>query len=98
MGKPEKSTTTPAPATNDALAGALASASKQAASVEKRERPGTTIAGPFPVGNMGSVSVVQRESQKGDQKYTFAEYQSATGGRIKSIPLAAVAALHEELG
>lgn len=101
MAEKAKGTTTPAPpapATNDALKGALVSASEQAASVAKRERPGTVIAGPFPVGNMGNVSVVERESQKGDHKYTFAEYQSASGGRIKSIPLAAVAALHEELG
>lgn len=53
------------------------------------------IAGPFPVGNIGTVAVVEREM--GGSKYRYAEYRNASGSAPKRIPLAAVPALYAAL-
>lgn len=87
-------TETPAP---NKLADAIKAASVQAESVQPR-KSGEVVAGPYPVGNAGEVSVIERPASKdSDNKYLFAEYTPAGGGKIKSFPLAAVATLAKEL-
>lgn len=97
MGKPGGSTATPpAPTGNGTLKSALADSVAQAKEAPKREITGAIVAGPFPVGNLGSVEV--RAVQSGDRTFTDAVFLPAGGGKPKRIPLAAVATLHEELG
>lgn len=72
----------------------LESATKAAASAPERKQVGEVVAGPFPVGNIGNVSVVERE--QGTQKHLYAVY-APHSGRTQRIPLAAVSALAESL-
>lgn len=51
------------------------------------------VAGPFPVGNIGQVSVVEREM--GDSKYLYAQFSGS--GRPARIPLAACATIVDAL-
>lgn len=83
-------TTTPAKAPNK-LAETLKSAHEAAQAVAPRKSTGKVLAGPFPVGNIGEVSAIERGT------VTYAEFVG-TNGRAKSIPLAAVGTLHAELG
>jgi len=97
MSKAATATQTATPPAPNRLADAVKAATEQAATVQPRTREGVVVAGPYAVGGMGEVSVVERASQKGDSKYLFAEYTPSGGGRIKAMPLAAVAALAKEL-
>lgn len=94
QGKSDAPASTP-PKTGTSLADIAAGALKTAEAVQPRQRIGNVVSGPFPVGGMGEVSVIERE--QGDAKYLFAEFQPASGAKPKSIPLAAVAALAGEL-
>lgn len=51
------------------------------------------VAGPFSVGNIGQVAVVEREM--GDSKYLYAQFSGS--GRPSRIPLAACAAVVDAL-
>lgn len=51
------------------------------------------VAGPFPVGNIGQVSVVEREM--GETKYLYAQFSGS--GRPARIPLAACATVVDAL-
>jgi hypothetical protein len=82
------------PASN--LAALATAAVEQAAQVQPRQRVGTVVAGPFEVGGLGEVSVIEREQGNTGKSFTFAEFVTP-GGKPKSIPLAAVARLSEEL-
>jgi hypothetical protein len=85
-------------APNNPLAGLVTAAKASAEAAPKRERLGTVKAGPFPVGGTGEVSVIERPvAQNSDKTYLIAEYVPASGGRSKSIPLAAVAVLAEQI-
>lgn len=55
------------------------------------------VAGPFKVGNIGSVRVVERTFGNGDTVFRYAEYRNATGTRPTRIPLAAAAVLVDRL-
>lgn len=92
MANEKGSTPTPGP-----LASLVKDAKASAEQAPKRET-GTVKAGPFEVGGTGSVSVIERPvSANSDKSYLFAEYVPASGGRAKSIPLAAVAVLAEQM-
>ena len=87
-----KASSAPAPK----LAELAASAAEQATQVQPRQRVGTVVAGPFEVGGLGEVSVIEREQGTTGKKFLWAEFASP-GGKPKTIPLAAVARLSEEL-
>ena len=93
QAKQPESKQAPSPASNGTASGLLAAEVKQASSVAARvELP--TVAGPFPVGNIGSVRVVERSY--GERAVKYAQFESGTS-RPTRIPLAAVAVLAEEL-
>lgn len=68
----------------------------QAATVTRKDA-GVLKAGPFEVGGTGKVSVIERSVGQSEQKYLFAEYVPSGGGKAKSIPLAAVAVIAEQM-
>lgn len=51
------------------------------------------ISGPYDVGNLGRVAVVEREV--GEHSYLYAEFTGT--GRAQRVPLAAVAVLAEQM-
>lgn len=65
-------------------------ATKAAESAPARQQVGEVVAGPFPVGNIGTVSVIERE--QGTSKHLYALY-TPHSGRAQRIPLAAVSVL-----
>lgn len=82
----------------NALKALVSDAKASAEAAPKRERVGTLKAGPFPVGGTGEVSVIERPvAQNSDKTYLVAEYVPASGGRVKAMPLAAVAVLAEQI-
>jgi hypothetical protein len=83
----------PAPSKKASL---LDSALTQAAEVTPRKEAGDIIAGPFPVGNVGSTEV--RAIQRGSETYHVGVFHPAGGGKSQRFPLAAIAALAEGLG
>ena len=86
-----------APPASNPLKGLVSDAKASAEQAPKRET-GTVKAGPFEVGGTGSVSVIERPvSANSDKSYLYAEYVPVSGGRAKSIPLAAVAVLAEQM-
>lgn len=86
----------PAQETPNPLKSLVGDAVAQAATVARKDA-GEVKAGPYEVGGTGSVSVIERGVGGSEQKYLFAEYVPASGGRAKSIPLAAVAVLAEQM-
>lgn len=72
----------------------LERATKAAASAPAKQQVGEVVAGPFEVGNIGTVSVVERE--QGTAKHLYAVYNPHSG-RSQRIPLAAVSTLAESL-
>jgi hypothetical protein len=68
----------------------LERATQAAASAPAKQQVGEIVAGPFEVGNIGSVSVVERE--QGSAKHLYAVYNPHSG-RSQRIPLAAVSVL-----
>lgn len=73
----------------------LTSALAQAAEVTPRKEAGEVIAGPFPVGNVGTTEV--RAMQRGSETYHVGVFHPAGGGKSQRFPLAAIAALSEGL-
>lgn len=70
--------------------GLMQQATKAAETAKARADIGNVVSGPFDVGNIGTVSVVERPS--GNDKHLYAVYQPHSG-RTQRIPLAAVATL-----
>lgn len=87
----EKSTTPTKPSIKS-----LTDAAKADAESAKQANGGTVIAGPFEVGKLGTVAVVERTLGSSDKKYTYAEFSGS--GRPSRIPLAAVGVLAEQMG
>lgn len=99
MGNPASNGKSPAASSTSSaptLSALAEVASEQAANVQPRERAGTVVAGPLPVGGLGEVAVIERA--QGDSKFLWAEYTPASGAKPKTMPLAAVVALAKELG
>lgn len=74
-----------------ATKGLLTQASKSAHEAPKRDI-GEVVAGPFDVGNIGTVSVVKR--QAGSEQHLYGVY-TPHSGRQQRMPLAAIATLAE---
>lgn len=74
----------------------VVSAAKSEAESAESGNGGKLVAGPFDVGNIGQVSVVERTSEKSGKSYTYAEFSGM--GRPSRIPLAAAATIAEQLG
>lgn len=72
-----------------------AQAETDAANAQKAQA-GTVVAGPFPVGEIGSVQVVERTLGKSETKYLYGEFTGQ--GKPSRIPLAAVSVLAKEIG
>lgn len=85
------------PAQSNPLKSLVSDAVAEAQSVAPRKDSGEVVAGPFEVGGTGSVSVVRKTFGNSDKSYLYAEHVPASGGRAKSIPLAAVAVLAEQM-
>ena len=64
-----------------------------AQSAKAKTETGDIVAGPFPVGNIGHVSVI--EKTMGDRAYLYARFVGS--GRPAQVPLAACAALVDAL-
>lgn len=73
----------------------LTSAAQADAASAKRADGGTVVAGPFDVGNLGKVAVVERKLGGSEKTYTYAEFTGT--GRPARIPLAAVGVLAEQM-
>jgi hypothetical protein len=61
----------------------------------QRASGGTVVAGPFEVGEIGHVQVIERELGSSGKKYLYAEFTGQ--GRPQRIPLAAVSVLAEKI-
>jgi hypothetical protein len=61
----------------------------------QRANGGTLVAGPFDVGEIGHVSVIERTLGQSDTKYLYAEFTGQ--GRPSRVPLAAVTVLAEKI-
>jgi len=61
----------------------------------QRASGGTVVAGPFEVGEIGHVQVIERELGQSGTKYLYAEFTGQ--GRPARIPLAAVSVLAEKI-
>ena len=73
----------------------LAAAARRDADAADTGNGGKVVAGPWDVGNIGHVAVVERKLGKSDKSYTYAEFSGT--GRASRIPLAAVAIVAEKL-
>lgn len=71
----------------------LDKATADAEAAKAKAESGEIVAGPFAVGNIGHVSVVERTM--GESKYLYARFIGT--GRPAQIPLAACAALVDSL-
>lgn len=89
------STTTKTPEAPAKSASLLTSALAQAAEVTPRKETGEVVAGPFPVGNVGTVEV--RGILRGSETVHVGVFHPAGGGKSQRFPLAAIAALTEGL-
>lgn len=61
----------------------------------QRANGGTVVAGPFEVGEIGHVSVVERTLGQSETQYLYAEFTGQ--GRPSRVPLAAVTVLAEKI-
>jgi hypothetical protein len=91
-----KTATAAAPANTDApdLKKLVTQASTDAQNAQ-RGSAGTVVAGPFPVGEIGQVQVIERQLGSSETKYLYAEFVGQ--GRPQRIPLAAVSVLAEKI-
>lgn len=71
----------------------LDQATRDAEAAKAKADSGEVVAGPFPVGNIGHVSVVERAM--GDSKYLYARFVGT--GRPAQVPLAACATIVDAL-
>ncbi len=69
-------------------------ASADAANAQRKDA-GTVVAGPFPVGEIGQVQVIERTLGQSETKYLYAEFVGQ--GKPSRIPLAAVSVLAGEI-
>ncbi len=86
---------TAAPAKSGAELKKLAEQASTDAKNAQRASGGTVVAGPFEVGEIGHVSVVERTLGQSETKYLYAEFTGQ--GRPSRIPLAAVSVLAEKI-
>lgn len=87
---------TPAQSTGGAdLSKLVQQASADAANAQRADA-GTVVAGPYAVGEIGEVRVVERTLGKSETKYLYAEFMGQ--GKPSRIPLAAVSVLAKEIG
>lgn len=73
----------------------LAASARKDADSASASNGGKVVAGPWDVGNIGHVTVVERTLGNSDKNYRYAEFSGT--GRASRIPLAAVAVLAEQL-
>lgn len=73
----------------------LAAIARKDADAASASNGGKVLAGPWDVGNIGHVTVVERTLGNSDKSYTYAEFSGT--GRASRIPLAAAMVLAEQL-
>jgi hypothetical protein len=85
------STSTKASGTQTPDLKALAEQARQDAANAQRASGGVIVSGPFEVGEIGHVQVIERTLGSSDKKYLYAEFIGQ--GKPQRIPLAAVSVL-----